>query len=94
MQPPAESGGLRKECCPMNRAFRVEIVSRFDTQYEAACACGLAESRLSKIARGKLRPSDKELLKLERVFGTKVRTILRFDKPRASKNGAKISEIS
>ena len=78
----------------MNRACRVEIVSRFGTQYEGACACGLAESGLSKIVRGKLRPSDKELLKLERVFGPKVRTILGVDKPRASKNGARISEIS
>lgn len=53
----------------MNRKLKSEIVLRFDNQSDAAQALGLAESRLSRLIRERVRPSDREMKAFARVFG-------------------------
>lgn len=53
----------------MNRKLKSAIILRFDNQGDAAQALGLAESRLSRLIRERVRPSDKELKAFARVFG-------------------------
>jgi hypothetical protein len=53
----------------MNRQLKAAIVLRFDNQSDAAQALGLQESRLSRLIRERVQPSERDIKAFARVFG-------------------------
>ena len=48
---------------------RGELIKQFGHQYRAANELGFRESRLSQILGGRVKPTEKERSRLERVLG-------------------------
>jgi hypothetical protein len=53
----------------MNRQLKAAIVLRFDNQSDAAQALGLQESRLSRLIRERVQPSERDIKAFARIFG-------------------------
>jgi DNA-binding transcriptional regulator YdaS (Cro superfamily) len=53
----------------LNWPLKIELIRRYGSQFKAAHAMGLHESRLSQIIRGRVRPNTAERTAFERVLG-------------------------
>jgi len=53
----------------MNLALKMALISSKLPAYRVAADCGISESRLSRIATGRLEPTPEELERLARVLG-------------------------
>ena len=53
----------------INNRLKGECIIRFGSETETARRAGMQLSRLSLIIRGHLRPTEKDVAKLAKVFG-------------------------